>query len=245
MKNWFEDWFRSGFYSQVYSHRDQTEAEQIKKLILNTTQLNQGSNILDAACGAGRHSISFAKEGFKVTGFDLSYPLLREAQFEKRYSGCTVDFFNADIRKVAFRSAFDLVLNIFTSFGYFEDDDQNFAFPRNIRKNLKESSFYVLDFFNRNYLINSLNPKTERESGGFRIIEERRIEDGRVIKNIRIGHDENEYNFIESVRLFEPSEIISAFEKCGYCVRFTFGNYFGEKFNHIDSQRFIAFFSPV
>ena len=68
--SWYNDWFNSEYYLKVYKHRDEVEAERLVSLILNNVNLEGGSNILDMACGSGRHAIAFAKKGFNVTAID-------------------------------------------------------------------------------------------------------------------------------------------------------------------------------
>jgi len=77
---WYKDWFNSENYLRVYSHRDQTEAERLVELITKSLKLKINSSVLDMTCGTGRHAITFAKLGFKVTAVDISQLLISEAK---------------------------------------------------------------------------------------------------------------------------------------------------------------------
>ena len=124
-RDWFKDWFASEEYLTVYNHRDSEDAEQLSDLIIETIKPNTGAWILDAACGAGRHGLYFSSKGYNVFGFDLSNNLLLKAKSEARLRKLNINLVQADIRKVCFKKRFFAVLNLFTSFGYFETDEEN------------------------------------------------------------------------------------------------------------------------
>jgi len=126
MAEWFESWFESEEYLNVYKHRDEKEARLLVESILSITKIREKSKILDLACGAGRHSIEFAKKGFELTAVDLSKNLLDAAKKNAEAINIKVNFIRADLRKFKSNEKFDLVLNLFTSFGYFNNDEDNF-----------------------------------------------------------------------------------------------------------------------
>ncbi len=77
---WFEKWFSSKFYLDIYQHRDEEDARQMINLIQRSISVNTKAKVLDIACGSGRHSIELARRGFDVTGLDLSKFLIGEAK---------------------------------------------------------------------------------------------------------------------------------------------------------------------
>ena len=81
---WYQDWFNSEDYLKVYRHRDSAEAKMLVNLILKNTSLSENSDILDMACGAGRHAFAFALKGFNVTAVDFSERLISEAKMEQK-----------------------------------------------------------------------------------------------------------------------------------------------------------------
>ena len=185
---WFKNWFESELYIQVYRHRNNFDAEKIVNLIFNNINISPGDNVLDAACGAGRHSIIVAKKGVKVTGFDLSKNLLKIAKKNAEEQNLSINFIRSDIREVELNSTFSLVMNLFTSFGYFETDEENFAFPRLAFSKLNTNGYFVFDFLNKNYVEKNLIPQSISNINNIKIIETREIVGDRVVKNIEINN---------------------------------------------------------
>ena len=121
-KTWYKSWFGNE-YLTVYAHRDEEEARQVIDLIQRFIKINSDFNILDLCCGQGRHVLHLASLGFKVMGIDLSRTLLEVAKYKKNKDD-SAHFIQADMRNLPTSQSFDLLLNLFTSFGYFETDKQ-------------------------------------------------------------------------------------------------------------------------
>ena len=121
MKEWFKDWFNTEEYLNVYRHRNEQDAKELIELILENINIHLGCNILDLACGAGRHSILFAQRGYKVSAVDLSKNLLKVALDAAIKAKVKINFIKADLRNLCIKPKFDLVVNLFTSFGYFDE----------------------------------------------------------------------------------------------------------------------------
>ena len=153
MAEWFEDWFASDQYLNVYKHRDESDAQKLLSLISKHITLTKDELILDAACGAGRYTNLLLKKGYKVIGFDLSLPLLKKASVDSYKYMSDGIYFRADIRTIGLKKKFSLILNVFTSFGYFCTDEENFSFLRNSLKFLNPGGYFVFDYFNSNYII--------------------------------------------------------------------------------------------
>ncbi|MCU0364633.1 MAG: class I SAM-dependent methyltransferase, partial [Ignavibacteriaceae bacterium] len=111
---WYKDWFNSENYLRVYSHRNQEEAERLVDLIAKILNLPANSSVLDMACGAGRHAVTFAKMGYKVTAVDLSNLLISEAKKNAEQGGVELDFVLSDILEFETNKKFDLTVNLFT-----------------------------------------------------------------------------------------------------------------------------------
>ena len=117
--SWYAKWFSNAMYMELYSHRDATEARDAVHLFIKTTGLPAGSEILDLACGTGRHAFEFARSGYAVTGADLSPTLLIVARRKTQRYQNGLSLVRADMRQLPFRRAFDAVAQLFTAFGYF------------------------------------------------------------------------------------------------------------------------------
>lgn len=110
---------------------------------------NKKIKILDLACGHGRHSLPLAKAGYFVIGIDYSDYFLKLAKKEaKKLKLKNIKFIKKDMRKINFKNEFDLVINMFTSFGYFENEDDNLLVLKNIYQSLKNNGYFILDLEN-------------------------------------------------------------------------------------------------
>ena len=241
-KEWFRSWFNSEEYLEVYQHRNEEDARKLLSLIIQNTSLKVNSLILDAACGAGRHLIDLTAKKFNAFGFDLSMNLLRKAKLDSKEKSIQLNVFCSDIRNVALKQKFDLILNLFTSFGYFYTDTENFLFVMNAFELLNDGGIYVLDYFNANYLIQNLVSESRKHFGCKTIIEKRKIADERVVKEIIICHNGSENSYFESVQLYSKEKIIDEFQKIGFKMQRVFGDYEGSKFDENNSPRLILFF---
>lgn len=237
---WFEWWFESEHYLNLYSHRDRREALAFISFLRHELDLPHGARILDLGCGPGRHSVTFASEGFDVTGFDLSNRLLTAARTEMARAGVKMSLVRGDIRSLPFKSGFDLVLSIFTSWGYFHDDEENFSALTEAFSLRKSGGQFVLDVMNPEYLKSRLVSSGNIERNGVVYDISREISGNRVVKSIRFDSNNETYDFQESVRMYEPSEIISVLESSGATKISLFGDYSGGKFDGSSSQRLIC-----
>lgn len=240
MKHWFDDWFNSPEYLEVYKHRNEIDAEKHVNFILSKIKLEPDSNILDMACGAGRHSILLAKKGFNVTGIDLSENLLSEAMNIASKEKLDIKFVKSDIRKFNTENKFNLILNLFTSFGYFEKDEDNFLVLTKAFELLKTSGFFILDFFNKDYLLKNLIPLTEEIQKDKRIIQKRFVRQGRIEKEIQIIYNGSKKEYSESVKLYSNEQLKNKLLENGFEIVNLYGDFDGSKFNPESSPRFIA-----
>lgn len=241
-KNWYKEWFASEDYLDVYRHRNDEDTDKLISLILGNIKLEQNSKVLDAACGAGRYSIKFAERGFKVTGFDLSDTLLQLAVKEAEARNLDINFLRKDLREFKFKDKFDLIVSLFTSFGYFNTDEENFIFVENAYDMLNSGGYYVLDYLNKTFLENNLIKNSEKIIGGKEIIENRSINNGRVLKRITIRKNGHKEEFLESVKLYSQEDLSEKFSKIGFKAVKVFGDYEGNSFNSEKSERCIIIF---
>ncbi len=239
--NWFEEWFNSKYYLRVYSHRDESEAQRLVELIVSRLNLKNNSSVLDMACGAGRHAIKFAKSGFDTTAVDLSQLLISDAKANELKSDVKIRFILSDILNFNTEVRFDLAVNLFTSIGYFDSDEQNVAVIKKAYTLLKDNGYFVIHYFNKPFLINHLIPTTVFSEDGMKIIQNRSIENGRVVKKIIIEKNGSTENFYESVRLFSEFEVSSFITESGFTVINRFGDYYGNIYNAETSPRLIIF----
>ncbi len=242
MNDWFKDWFASEEYLNVYSHRNKDDANSLLKLILTNISIPKNALILDSACGNGRHSESLSKLGYNVFGFDLSKTLLRVAQKNKLTNNATVNYFCSDIRNIPITKSFDAILNLFTSFGYFNNDEENFSIIKFASKTMREEGYFIFDYLNPEYVKNNLIKYSEKIIGKKKIIERRRIQNNRVVKEIEIIDDKFSNRYFESVQLYSFQEILTMFKHFGFYSVNNFGNYKGIQYSEQTSERMIIIF---
>jgi len=241
-EDWFVEWFNEK-YLDVYSHRDETEARRFIAELPIWKDLSPNGWCLDLGCGEGRYSREIACKGLNVMGLDLSRPLLRKAFREKIHSG-SVRFVRADMRNIPAKGRFVLIVNLFTSFGYFDNKD-NIKLLENIRSLLLPEGVFILDLANPMFVEAAISdkPVTIRDKSGMYIREERYFdsENSRVIKRIEIESDGKKHKYYESVRLYYPKEMDGIMKECCFKqIHPVWGDYEGGSFTE-NSPRMVYF----
>jgi SAM-dependent methyltransferase len=216
---WFEEWFGEE-YLQLYPHRNDAEAERAVELIRRTVQLEPGWRVLDVACGAGRHARAFDATGARCIGIDLSRTLLLLAR-----QLTAAPLVRGDMRQLPIRpGSMDLTVNLFTSFGYFDQDAEHTAALNEMIATVRPGGWFVIDFLNPAAVRRQLVAEETLDLAGSTVRVSRSVSpDGRyVCKSIRAGQGRN---YRERVRLFEPEQMSDMLEAGGVAVRFRFGDY--------------------
>jgi len=235
--DWFEEWFGED-YLHIYQHRDETEAERAIELIATNLAGRRIDTALDLACGAGRHT-RVLRERWWTVGLDLSISLLKIARKESS----DAPYVRADMRELPFAdSTFDLVVNLFTSFGYFDDDNEHVRVLACVSAAMRPGGTLVIDFLNASQVRRDLVPYDERVENGITIEQRRTIspDDRFVEKTIRLRERGKEYN--ERVRLLSRRDLQKMLVVAGFKVVKLFGDYGGADWSE-DSPRTILFAS--
>ncbi len=231
---WYERWFNED-YALLYRHRGDEDARAQCALILSSLHLKPPARILDLGCGEGRHSFLFAEAGFEVTGQDLSPHLIERARARSGEAKNPI-FVRRDMRTVEGR--YDLVVCLFTSFGYFADEE-NAALANAVAASLNPDGTFWIDFLNAHSIFRDLSPLSERVlENGKKVREERRVEAGRIIKKITFLETGETYE--ESVRLYSKNELEGLLSQTGLRVEGSYGSYEGDAWSP-DSLRTILF----
>lgn len=239
--SWFEKWFDSPLYEKIYANRNREEAAQLATLIEKQIPVSDYPHLLDLGCGRGRHSITLAKRGFKLTGVDLSEEAIKKARRLAADEHLkSIDFFIGDMRDPIERT-FDAVLNLFTTFGYFLDDSENVDVLRNVHRMLKTGGLFMQDFMNSELVRMNLVPSEEGEYEKIHYHIERKIENSMVFKTIRFsGADLDEpLEFTERVKLYDLDWFEKELEANGFDLLTIYGNYRGGSFIKNESSRLI------
>ncbi len=235
MGEWYKDWFADERYSCLYKNRNDAEAAKLIELVELITGDDKSRSVLDIPCGAGRHLITLAKRGYtNLHGRDLSSTLINEAKNRVAEENISIDFAISDIRE-PLTQEYDLILNLFTSFGYFERHQEHEAVIRSFAGALSANGYVVVDFFNALLVQETLIPNSEVKMDGDEVAHiTKRVESGRIIKAIRFASDGKE--FIESVRLYTLRDFQEMFTATGLLLEHTFGDYEGNTFTDTSSR---------
>ncbi|ETZ20821.1 methyltransferase [Pedobacter sp. V48] len=235
-RKWFQYWFNSPFYHILYSQRNDAEAEFLIDNLSAYLKPAANSRILDIACGRGRHSIYLNKKGYDVTGIDLSEQSIKYAQqFEQK----NLHFFVHDMRKLSFINYFDIAMNLFTSFGYFETEKEHVNAMKAFRKSLKEDGTLVIDYFNTQKILKNLTQQEIKTVEGIEFHLHKFVAEGKIIKHINFEHRDKPYAFEERVQAFTLQDFERMFEKSGLKIAATFGSYGLDPFDESKSDRLI------
>ena len=234
--DWFEEWFGDD-YLRIYQHRDESEAERAIELIAARVRDRDIRAVLDLACGAGHHSQALCERWWTVR-LDLSAALLRVARRES----ADPPYVRADMRELPFAArSFDLVVNLFTSFGYFDDDREHARVLACLRTAMRRGTL-VVDFLNAGQVRRNLVPYDQRVENGITIEQSRIISpDNRFVeKMIRLRERGREY--VERVRLLSAGDLERMLEVAGFEVAHCFGDYAGGSWSE-NAPRTILFAS--
>lgn len=235
---WFSSWFDTPFYHILYKDRDDSEAHAFMDALTDYLNIPEGGSILDLACGRGRHSVYLNTLGYNVTGADLSE---NSIDFAKQFENDTLRFVVHDMCK-PFKQRFDAVFNLFTSFGYFENDQDNINTIKSIKKELNTYGFGVIDFMNSEFVIDHLVPEEMKIVDGITFFLRRYVNDGHIVKDIEFVHEGENYVFQERVRAFTLDDFEQLFEKSGVHLLDVFGDNKLNAFRAKTSERLVMIF---
>ena len=237
-ENWFASWFDTPYYHILYKDRDYTEAQLFMDNITHYLNLPEEAKILDLACGKGRHSIYLNQLGFDVTGADLSENSIAAA---KKSENKNLHFQVHDMRQ-PFEQKFDAIFNLFTSFGYFENDTDNLLTLVAIKESLSEYGFAVIDFMNANQVLKNLIPQETKTVDGITFDIKRFAIDGYIYKEIDFEDQGKKFHFTEKVKALTLNDFEHLMEEAGIYLLDIFGDYKLKKFHKTESERLIMIF---
>lgn len=235
---WYASWFDTPYYHILYKDRDYTEAQLFMDNLTHYLNLPEDAKILDLACGKGRHSVYLNQLGYDVTGADLSENSIKKASEQANEK---LHFQVHDMR-IPFEQKFDAIFNLFTSFGYFESDEDNLTTLRAIKESLNEYGFAVIDFMNANQVIQNLVPEEVKTVDGIDFHIKRYVKDNHIFKEIEFDDNGEHFHFTEKVKALTLQDFESMMEEAGIFLLDVFGDYKLRKFLKNDSERLIMIF---
>lgn len=234
-KEWFEHWFDTPFYHILYDYRNDAEARHFMTNLVDHLKLSKGDKILDLPCGKGRHSLFLNAQGFKTTGADLSENSIRHArQFEKKDLS-----FNIHDMRDPLNGTYDAIFNLFTSFGYFNQETTNITVLKNFKQALTADGHIVIDFLNLKKVILELKPEQHITKKGVDFIIKRKVSENFIIKEIEVNFEQEVHHYMEKVQALDLLKMKHFAETAGLEIQKIFGDYDLNPFDENKSDRLI------
>ena len=210
--------------------------------MIRSLDLKPGDKVLDLCCGTGRHSVPLARAGLEVTGLDLSEEYLAQARSAAREAGVKVRFMQGDMREIPFVEEFDAVVNMFTAFGYFDDDADDQRVIYGAAAALKSGGRLLLDLLNRDWVAANYVRSETREGRDGTVYAEQRAFDpvaGRNHVEFTItSPDGAERRVSHHIRLYVVTEISRRFDRAGLALERSYGGYDGKPLS-VETRRMI------
>jgi SAM-dependent methyltransferase len=235
-KEWFSEWFDSPYYHILYKNRDMREAEFFLKNLVTLLRLDTSLKLIDLACGKGRHSIFLNSLGYDVTGVDLAAHSIADAN---QYANTKLRFEVQDLRSLPYINQFDVALNLFTSFGYFDSDETNNKVMAQIHKIVKPNGLLVIDFMNVHYVLKHLVAHEVKVLEGIAFNITKKLEHGKIIKRIEFTHLDKSYCFNEEVQALTLNDFEALMKKNGFELLHVYGSYELKPYDEAQSDRLI------
>ncbi|HUR82435.1 MAG TPA: class I SAM-dependent methyltransferase [Thermoanaerobaculia bacterium] len=217
---WYQEWFGEE-YLELYAHRDENEARRQVAFFRSQVGDVRGP-VLDLACGMGRHVQELQSLGYSPVGCDLSYTLLRTGIRE--YG--RMPLARADMRHLPFcDGVFAALVNFFTSFGYFETEEENVQVVREMARVLDQGAPFLFDYLNVHRELENLVRRETLDTPMGPVKIERWFDGAERSFNKRIQIGEKRY--LERVRGYDLAEVSSMFASCNLSIRAAFGDFDG------------------
>lgn len=235
---WFVSWFDSPHYQRLYAHRNEAEARAFLDRLIARLQPGDGASVLDLGCGNGRHVSHLASRGFRVTGLDLSAESLAVAMTRP---GATARWLQQDMRQPFGDEAYDYVLSLFTSVGYFDDPEDNLTVIGNIARSLTPGGRVVIDFLNVHHALAGLVPEEIVDGDGVRYRISRWSDADAIFKRVRVEGLERQppLEFVERVSKLTTGDFRFMLAICGLHLERIYGDYSLGRFEPRTSPRLI------
>jgi 2-polyprenyl-3-methyl-5-hydroxy-6-metoxy-1,4-benzoquinol methylase len=234
MSEWFKDWFNTKYYHVLYKNRNDEEARAFINKLLSKLELSKGAKVMDLACGKGRHALTLHESGLKVLGLDLSEESIKSAN---KYRSENLRFEVHDMREPYHETGFDAVFNLFTSFGYFENFDDNRKVLNSITTYLNPKGYLLIDYLNPVKVIADLVPFEKKDIEGISF-EIRKSFDGQFIfKKIKVKDKNRVMDFEERVQAISHNNMLGLIEESGFQVEKVYGSYNLDEFDEESSER--------
>ena len=239
--NWWARYYDDN-YLNIFTEIEQNAATATEvEGIIRMLGLMPPARILDLCCGFGRHSLVLAERGFDVTGLDISQSFLDYAKSRADEQGVYLQIERCDMREMQHEQEFDAVINIFTAFGFFDNEAEDLKVLQAVSRALKPNGQFVIDTINRDFVVHAGQFQTWKQRNGTTVLEERffdffksRIE---IIHHL-IDKEKGDRKLESSFRLYTLTEMLEMFDRAGLMLTDVYGDFNGSIYSG-DSPRMI------
>lgn len=242
MTTWYEDdifWETWGPFMFSKERLENAPAEVTN--IISLLKINPGASILDLCCGPGRHSLEFARRGFSVVGVDRTRTYLEKARKQAEIEGLDIKFIQEDMRSFCMPGVFDAAINLFTSFGFFEDKKEDELVAKNLYHSLKDGGVLIIDVIGKEVIARIFRERDWSEEDGVIFLEERKVtKDWSWMENRWIlikGDKREEFRF--SHRPYSAVELSLLLKESGFSTISIYGDLAGSPYDH-KAKRLVA-----
>jgi SAM-dependent methyltransferase len=235
LKSWYED---DGFWESVSPilfgekcwSSTGLQVEQVTRML----GVAPPARVLDLCCGLGRHSLELARQGFQVTGVDRTAFYLDRARQQAQHDGLNVEFVQDDMRRFCRPDAFDVVVNLYTSFGYFENPAEDRRVLVNMHRSLRPGGRLAMEMMGKEVLARIFRERDWREEGGVIWLEERKVSKDWTWIDCRwiLLQGDKRREFRISHRLYSAAELTALLKDCGFRAVDIHGDLGGAPYDH-------------
>jgi len=224
-----EEFWEDNPFPEKIIERAENEVSRLIELV----DANEDMKVLDLCCGVGRHSIEFAKRGYDVTGVDKTGHYLQDARQRAKEEGADIEFVKDDMRDFKRNEKFDIVINLFTSFGYFEEEEENVKVLENVYESLKTDGKFILDVMGKEIIARIFIEKDWNEfEGDFKLMERSIEKDWSWLNNRRIKiTDEGVKEYNVSHWLYSAKELKDMLKNVGFSSVDVYGGFDGRDYD--------------
>ncbi len=233
--SWYNEIFGSD-YLKIDNKINKSGKDEVLKII-KILKMKKGSKVLDLGCGLGRHTIPLSKLGYKVVGVDISDYLLDIAK--EASEGLPIIYENKDMRFIDYNKEFDVVLNLSTSFGYFEDDKDNYKVLENVNRALKPGGKFLIEFHSPSCVKRNYQSYCENEVDGETIITKSKIDNNTLRNEVTVKGTDYERTYNQVIKLYDTDWFDKMTKKCGLIIDEIYCDFDKNPYNPLASKRMV------
>jgi len=235
-EEWFSTWFNSPYSHILHKNHDVQEAHAFIDKLIAHLQTKLTYQLLELGCGTGQHAAYLNQKGFAVTGLDFSDENITRAN---QFTNERLYFYQHDMRDIFRTAYYDLILNLFTRFGYFNTETENVVALRSTVAAIKPGGKLVIDFMNTNQALQQVTGNEEKTIDGVLFQISRKVEKGFIVKTISVTDQGQQHTFFEKVRALTYDQFLEYFRMTSLRLVNVFGSYDLAPYHPETSKRMI------